>query len=134
MRRTKVILLFPLFLVRLILCLGGLLLIWAFMQLLLLGAPTTDPFEPWRESIARGTVRFAGKLMIIVSATRNLLLPTHVREGLGSGHHGARSLDQPAMAHMCRQWRASKGQGLGACGGWRGFTCPCDIQPRLVRS
>ena len=72
-RRAKVVLLFPLFLVRLILCLVGLLLVWAFMQLLLVGAPTTDPFEPWRENLARGTVRFAGKLMIIASAIEDQL-------------------------------------------------------------
>ncbi len=69
MCRTKTVLLFPLFLVRLILCLLGLLVVWIFMQLLLVGAPTKDPFEPWREEWIRGTVRTAGKMMIVASAS-----------------------------------------------------------------
>ena len=85
-RRTKTVLLFPLFLVRLILCLIGLLLVWIFMQLLLVGAPTKDPFEPWRENLARSTVRTAGKMMIIASAflQQNQKLWVH-------GSHAARA-------------------------------------------
>jgi len=73
------VLLFPLFLVRLILCLLGLLLVWIFMQLLLVGAPTKDPFEPWRENWIRGTVRTAGKMMIIASASPGSLKSSNVR-------------------------------------------------------
>ena len=63
-------LLFPIAVVRALLSAVPLLLAWILMKIALIGAPATSPFEPWRERLARMSVRVLGKLMLVLGAAR----------------------------------------------------------------
>lgn len=73
--RAKLILLSPLALFRVLLSLVLLLSTWGFMKVVLIGAPTVTPFEPWREDLARNTIRFAGTCMLVLGAACTPLMP-----------------------------------------------------------
>lgn len=62
------VILMPLALFRGLLSFAVLLITWLCVQVLLIGAPSISPFESWREYMARGVIKFAGKIILVLGA------------------------------------------------------------------
>lgn len=70
--RIKLVVLLPLALFRGLLSLAVLLITWLCVQVLLIGAPSISPFESWREYMARGVIKTAGKIILLFGAVASL--------------------------------------------------------------